>query len=538
MGIRGKLIAGFMVSFLLLIAGVVVFFLSAMVPQIELLEREERLRHLVRVEQAIDNEMQRLHRHARGWGEWDNTYYYVRHGSVTYEDTHLSGDLVGRYKIDLFIIQDDQGHVIWSSQTDGTPLPDAQTLAQLSPAQPYGVVATSAGAVLMSSSPIVYTNGKGEPRGNVLLGRKVSDTLLDELSTQLQMPVYLSLASPTDATPQVEFNSSRTSRSVSYMSLLNDNSMMLEILLQEGRPFFNQVLKLSEYTVIVIFVLGALASLVAYLFLKKALIEPILALQRQAEAFGWSHQEWSFQPFDRNDELGQLSLSFVDMAKKINDSWGTLRKERNAMRDASFIDPLTHLKNRRYLEETLNNTAWDAAADWLFLIMDIDRFKDVNDKYGHDMGDKVLQQFADLIFKVSRQEDMAIRYGGEEFVLVCKFAGAQVGSSLAERLRVVVENHVFGTPETPLKVTCSVGFIAAEAEWMGSIQETWHKLLKLADLSLYAAKHSGRNAWVGLQAHGACPDTFPASASDIQALLDMGQLQLHTSLEENQPVNW
>jgi two-component system cell cycle response regulator len=131
------------------------------------------------------------------------------------------------------------------------------------------------------------------------------------------------------------------------------------------------------------------------------------------------------------------------------------------------------------------------------LITDIDRFKAVNDTYGHDAGDQVLKEFASRIRSTVRGADLACRYGGEEFVVVMPDTPGEVAASIAERLRMAVETVPFTLRDSGqvLNVTASFGLSSR----IGTV-ETADQLIKQADLALYAAKNSGRNRVVAAAA--------------------------------------
>jgi two-component system cell cycle response regulator len=125
-----------------------------------------------------------------------------------------------------------------------------------------------------------------------------------------------------------------------------------------------------------------------------------------------------------------------------------------------------------------------------FVIMDIDYFKQVNDTYGHDIGDEVLKEFASRIAANTRGIDLACRYGGEEFVVAMPDTDMSFAYSIAERLRQSIETTPIKISRAPsqLNITISIGI--AKAEGAG---DTAEKLLHRADQALYRAKRSGRN---------------------------------------------
>lgn len=148
-------------------------------------------------------------------------------------------------------------------------------------------------------------------------------------------------------------------------------------------------------------------------------------------------------------------------------------------------DPLTGLHNRRELTSTLE--AWTREQRFFSVIaLDIDHFKRVNDTYGHDIGDHVLQTLAQLMRESSRADDVLCRVGGEEFLLLLPNTSLHTASQVAERLRVVVEHH----PIEPVgHITISLGVAHCPPD--GIVQA--EHVLKQADDLLYRAKNKGRN---------------------------------------------
>lgn len=161
------------------------------------------------------------------------------------------------------------------------------------------------------------------------------------------------------------------------------------------------------------------------------------------------------------------------------------------LQEQAFRDPLTGLYNRRYLKESLQRE-FNRADRELFpisiLIMDIDRFKNINDTYGHQVGDKFLIIIADLLKKNSRGSDITCRYGGEEFVLVLPETETQAAYTRAEQFRVEISKVHIPHEMKELSVTVSMG-IAAYPEHSTIAED----LIVKADLALYQSKNNGRN---------------------------------------------
>jgi diguanylate cyclase (GGDEF)-like protein len=184
----------------------------------------------------------------------------------------------------------------------------------------------------------------------------------------------------------------------------------------------------------------------------------------------------------------------------------------------SITDPLTGLKNRRFLEFSIVEdlarlrrtfqfvqSGWqglpEEVANITFLVIDIDHFKLVNDRFGHPAGDQVLRQMGSVIASAVRESDTTIRWGGEEFLVVGRNPRGNDSVALAERIRKQVEAAYFDVGEGQnIRLTCSIGFstwpfFRHEPDSLG-----WQEVLDLADRCLYLVKNSGRNAWMGVAA--------------------------------------
>ncbi len=156
----------------------------------------------------------------------------------------------------------------------------------------------------------------------------------------------------------------------------------------------------------------------------------------------------------------------------------------------AFIDPLTGLENRRFLDYLNSRLSMQKTRDLYVLMIDIDDFKKINDTYGHLVGDRVLKSIADCILKSVRTYDNVIRFGGEEMVVILHRIGERSALEIAQRIRKSVEALRFEKyPE--LRVTVSIGV----APFRGSLTET----IKDADRAMYAAKKKGKNRVVILK---------------------------------------
>lgn len=160
------------------------------------------------------------------------------------------------------------------------------------------------------------------------------------------------------------------------------------------------------------------------------------------------------------------------------------------LEEKSRTDTLTGAFNREGIEEVIKVGLWEWRSHYKplsIVMLDIDHFKDINDTYGHAAGDKVLSELSSLVQKYIRTDDLFARWGGEEFVLVCRNTRIGQAAVIAEKLREFIANHEFGDG---LQVTVSMGVATLNAN------EPLEQLFKSADDALYSAKRAGRNCVV------------------------------------------
>ncbi|MBX3272080.1 MAG: diguanylate cyclase [Sandaracinaceae bacterium] len=159
------------------------------------------------------------------------------------------------------------------------------------------------------------------------------------------------------------------------------------------------------------------------------------------------------------------------------------------------VDGLTELHNKRYFNEALEREASRSqrySRTFSLVLFDIDRFKDINDTFGHLAGDSVLRQLGALVRTRVRRDDIPARTGGEEFSVIVPEVAREGAMNLAEKLRASIEAAVFKFEGTQIPVTISLGV----AEWDPKLQDP-QDLVRRADELLYEAKRTGRNRVCG-----------------------------------------
>jgi two-component system, cell cycle response regulator len=198
--------------------------------------------------------------------------------------------------------------------------------------------------------------------------------------------------------------------------------------------------------------------------------------------------DYIIMPVDYNEMAARVKTQI--RRKKYQDA---LKSNYQQTISRSITDGLTGLYNRHYLNTHLDNLVRQSLANnkpMSIIILDMDHFKVVNDTYGHDVGDQVLKQIAEIIIKSIRSSDLAARFGGEEFVVLMPETDSQQAKDAAERIRKTMET-------TPIKINHGVGQIfktvSIGAAFMNDMGDTGQGMLKRADDALLKAKSSGRN---------------------------------------------
>lgn len=218
-------------------------------------------------------------------------------------------------------------------------------------------------------------------------------------------------------------------------------------------------------------------------------------------------KEYSCIPFNINDDLAlilsfsakssesiermNLSISsiknYFEAAKAVIESRTLMDK----LRDSSLRDGATRLYNRRFLEEFIDKSSEQALRSnitYAILMIDIDYFKMINDTYGHDAGDAVIKSLAEILQANIRKADLAIRYGGEEFLVLLYNTTPEGAVQVAEKIRKCFIEKKFQFGSDTVQKTLSIGI----SHFPTQADSIW-KVIKFADLALYEGKHTGRN---------------------------------------------
>lgn len=227
-------------------------------------------------------------------------------------------------------------------------------------------------------------------------------------------------------------------------------------------------------------------------------------LPRVARGLEMGANDYLIRPVDRNEILARVRSQV--RRKRFQDR---LKSSYEASLSMALTDTLTGLYNRRYFDTHLHKLIETNQANrkaFAVMMLDVDKFKNVNDTYGHLVGDEILRTFAARLKDAVRGFDLVARLGGEEFVVVLPDVTPDLAYSIAERLRKSLGNKPVkcATPTGELTVTTSLGGMVIEPNQTQGVDE----IMRQVDEALYAAKNGGRNQCVFVGVGKLDPDKF------------------------------
>lgn len=193
---------------------------------------------------------------------------------------------------------------------------------------------------------------------------------------------------------------------------------------------------------------------------------------------------------DSIDQLSESNRGYRRVMQSADGEIDRLKNELNRLQRASDIDELTQLYNRSALYREIGKLLNKGDSDFCLIMMDIDHFKLVNDRFGHLMGDRVLQRIGSLLLQQLRPDTMAARFGGEEFLLLCPETSIEQAGPLAERLRDHIQRlriKIRNSDTVLDSITASFGIAAYRHG------DNIDSLMERADKAMYLAKGTGRN---------------------------------------------
>lgn len=262
----------------------------------------------------------------------------------------------------------------------------------------------------------------------------------------------------------------------------------------------------------------------------------------------WRRQE---EKLKRESEYSQrLAHEVQERTSELNNRNQDLKVANSKLQEASTTDALTGLRNRRFLFQQIGKDIdlvlrhyRDGTEtmrpggnnDLLFLMVDLDNFKPVNDKCGHEAGDRLLLQIRDVLLEACRKSDDVIRWGGDEFLIVARETNREYAATLAERVRHSLADRVFPVGDGQVaRITSSIGYASYPFLKDRPDLLSWEEVLGVADAAMYEAKQN-RNAWLGIEGiawQGTGDELYRAVKTDPGQMAEDGVIQAIQSVKD------
>ena len=228
---------------------------------------------------------------------------------------------------------------------------------------------------------------------------------------------------------------------------------------------------------------GLFVSIYVSVRLVRSITMPIMSIRKAVMEFYRGNMDYRVE-VSENDEIGELGTSF-------NDLFGRVSEQQKKLQHQASIDDLTNINNRRefdYQFKLAIEYARQSGTGVSLLLIDIDYFKKINDNYGHQAGDAVLQEIAACICELVRPNDIVARIGGEEFAVIATSQNSEGTLKCSNRIREGIEAMEINYASVTIKITVSIGVASYSQDG-----EHEASIFAVADKRLYMAKDNGRN---------------------------------------------
>jgi len=451
---------------------------------------------------------------AQDYCSWDEAYNELQKKDIDKDwfKSNFSGWLPDKYNLDIVVIFNRNKEIVTDYGIDGANASNIlgdKKVRELFDKKNYdqskafnGFKELNGEIYIIGVSPVLKTNSEGPSQGVAILGKKISSKFLNELSDQFGDNIFVTndngFVSKNEIKNKIQEN----------LSFINENSKNNVVLLKNENiigktPIVDIMGKSIGYINIIkskdillstqelikenTFKVSALACVIILLVglkFKDIIVKPIKNLEKQITKM---KQENSLKDVVVNGPIEILSLadSFNHMIDNVNKH----KMENRELRIHSNTDYLTSLYNHKYFFECFNNKLEDGCKKIAVLFCDIDKFKEINDSYGHTIGDLFLKETARIIKNEVRDEGFVFRYGGEEFAIMICDADSKEAYEVAERIRTrVINNKVLQKYSHYLPITISIGVAAYPIDGLDA-----EALIDKADSAMYFSKQNGRN---------------------------------------------
>lgn len=479
------------------------------------LENRHVIEDTQRAVRNLDAELQNLDRTAKDYGSWDDTYRFMTDRKPRYLRSNYSPVTFANLGLRTLVLLDPAGKIVYLASwhrggqrreldADLRKITHAAMLARRSSSPVMtGIIDLSDGPVMASMHPILTTQEAGPPRGTLIMLRDLDYRLLARITSLMELPMGVyRINRKMDVGEGIGEAGIHSSGDVSIRTI-NDDQLSVstglldwfgtptfELEIRHNRDVWQQGKHAYRFLVYSIVIFGCVFGGLALLLVHTVFVRRVEILTRFTEKIKNEQDLKSRICLRWKDELAKLAEQINQMLEDLQNSHDKLALARERLQHEATHDSLTGTWNcaaaLELLDRELARSERDGSTVAVFML-DVDHFKNVNDRLGHAAGDRALQAMTASIGRILRSSDILARYGGEEFLVIAPNCDLDEARRLAERILLRLESTPIELGDHKLTITVSIGLVS------GAYPFTAEELIALADRALYRAKESGRN---------------------------------------------
>ncbi len=478
-----------------------------------ILENKNIESNIEHAEKIIQNEIDSVDLTARDYAIWDDIYEKMplEGRDIEWIRNNFSMCIPDNFGTELMVLAGNDMEIIDYSGLDESMIPELLGKVAVidvlkgsydeSDKFPSGITIYGDEAYLFAVSPILKSDFTGPSRGALILGKKVSPELLDSIKDKFGYQISLGLDNQLITGHDSEYLAERFSNlllksegsvieldslNIVGKSLVEDISGFgkIKIFVFSSRDIFVSTMSLIKKNATYILVLSFLLITFMSFELKNMIVTPILSLEKQLGKMN-KQAALEYVTIKGSAEIKNLANSFNSMVDNLFEK----EHENIHLKKKSNTDELTSLYNHRYFHQVLKHSSTSAIDSMSIIFIDVDKFKVVNDIYGHLAGDDILRIVGSILKNSLPENIKAFRYGGEEFTVIAPDYSLEESFQLAEKIRsAVIKSEFLQNQCDGFPITVSLGLASYPHHSKSPLD-----LLNKADRAMYFAKQNGRN---------------------------------------------
>jgi diguanylate cyclase (GGDEF)-like protein len=484
------------------------------------LEKKEANDAISRVEIAINGDLKNISRLAGDWATREETIAFVETGDTKHIEDNFGHNLGRGMQLDAAIFINAAGKIVNNTGYDlrrGTPRIITKELAPyLTPDSPLlqhknsrdihsGIlVLQGTSNMLVVSYPIITTTAKGPIRGSVVFGRTFDAGYYTKVTQLAIILAALGNDGGVIANPDViegfkEYQKAPKGTSAKYYRAITPERMEVyqeladifdkpNMIIQVTMPrkTYKQGMGMLRYLLIALLSISFAAALTSSIVLDRTVLARLARLNIAVRLIASRREMSARVQLMGRDELASLARSINEMLSELEVAQATIQHQANH-------DALTDLPNRSLFYDRLAQgllNAWRNGSMLAVLVLDIDYFKLVNDTFGHQGGDELLQSLAARLRQTLRESDIISRFGGDEFVLLLSSVKEPADAGVVAEKLLAALREPFHLGEHSLDISASIGISFFPKDFQDA-----QSLINAADVALYQAKNDGRDSY-------------------------------------------